>query len=423
MQGWRRSWASKTPFFYGWIAVSIGSLSMFFTTPGQSDSFSLFMDSFIAEFGWSRTTVSTLYSIATLLSGCCMFFVGRLVDRFGSRTTSLAAAALLGIACLINSFVYTPTMLFLGFFLARFSGKGALELSAHTVAPHWFERKRALAIMLVGLGGTAGGVVFPLLNNFLINSIGWRGAFRALAGGIWMIYIPVAFLLFISRPEDAGLHPDGTSVSSDRPRGGSPRLEEKALTQGQAIRTTAFWILAFCVFQSSMIGTGAILHFISIFREAGFSMTFAARIMSIKPIIGFGTALAMGLILDKVKKTEYVLATACIGQAAAIFMLAVMRGTGMAFVYSVVGGMSSTMVFYCISILNPRLFGRQHIGGILGVITAVNVVGSAIGPVIFGSIYDLIGSYREVLIVSSLLPLLAGILSMFIRKPVTNREC
>ena len=54
---------------------------MFATTPGQSDSFSIFMDSFVLEFGWSRTYISSLFSAATLLSGCLMFFVGRIVDK------------------------------------------------------------------------------------------------------------------------------------------------------------------------------------------------------------------------------------------------------------------------------------------------------------------------------------------------------
>ncbi len=389
---------------------------MFFTTPGQSDSFALFMDSFINEFGLSRTRVSALYSIATLASGCCMFFVGRLVDRFGSRMTSLSAGVLLGLACLILSLVFTPAMLFLGFFLARFAGKGALDLSARTVAPQWFSRKRAFAIMLVGLGGTAGGVAFPLLNSSLISSIGWRATYRVLAAGIWIIYIPIAFLLLISRPEDAGLRPDGIAASTDgRDRVGT---DTRAFSQGQAIRTGAFWILAFCVFQSSMIGTGIILHFVSIFREADFTMAFAARMMSLMPLVGFGTSLVMGLLLDRVKKPRYVLTTACLGQVAAILMLAFMRGTGMAIAYSVVAGASGRIAFYCVAFLNPRLFGRRYIGGILGVATAINVIGSAIGPAVFGSMYDLIGGYTEVLIVSSLLPLISGISSMFIRKPV-----
>ena len=47
----RYAWIHKLPFFYGWVVVFLGAFTMFSTTPGQSDSFSLFMNSFINEFG------------------------------------------------------------------------------------------------------------------------------------------------------------------------------------------------------------------------------------------------------------------------------------------------------------------------------------------------------------------------------------
>ena len=131
----RNAWAAKTPFFYGWVVVAIGALAMFATTPGQSDSFAMFMNSFVDEFGWSRTYLSSLYAAATLLAGGLMLFVGRIVDRVGAKWVAIAAAAILGIACVLLSAVISPVMLFGGFFLARFAGKGALDLSASTLAP------------------------------------------------------------------------------------------------------------------------------------------------------------------------------------------------------------------------------------------------------------------------------------------------
>jgi MFS family permease len=408
---------SKLPFFYGWIAVCVGSMTMFFTTPGQSDTFGIFFNSFIEDLGWSRTMVSSVYSIATLLSGCLMFFVGRLIDRFGSRRSSLFSAALLGAACIVNSFVTTPVMLFFGFFLSRFSGKGALDLSANTVAPQWFERKRALAIMLVGFGGTLGGIVFPLLNNYLISSYGWRSAFRMLGFGTWIIYLPIAFIFFISRPEDVGLKPDGAGSPARRSKTPPSTQAEISFQQGQAVRTVAFWILAFCIFQSSLVGTGAILHFVSIFQQAGYTMSFAARIMSMRTIIGLVTFLLMGLVLDKVKKTHYVLAIACIVQAVGSLMLAFLDRPGMAILHAIFAGASSRVVFFCVGVLMPRLFGRKYIGGVLGVAAAINVIGSAVGPFIFGAAFDLFGGYLGVILISSLLPVISGVWILFIRKP------
>jgi MFS family permease len=395
---------------------------MFFTTPGQSDSFSFYMNSFIEEFGWSRTLVSSLYSAATLLSGCLMFFVGRLVDRIGSKWVAILAAILLGIACLLTSYVMSPVMLFLGFFLARFSGKGALELSASTLAPQWFLTRRALAIMLVGLGGTAGGIVFPLLNTYLITTFGWRVAFRFLAGGLWLIYVPVTLIFLISRPEDVGMSPNNTSHPHDDTSSTTSLAEVPSFTQSQAIRTFAFWIIALCIFQMSLVGTGAVLHFVSIFERHGLSMSFAAQIMGIKTLIGLLATVLAGLILDRIHRQHYVLAAACLLQVIGYMLLAFLRSPSMAYVYALVGGISGGVAIICIGVLQPNLFGRRYLGGILGVSVAINVLGSAIGPVLFGAAFDWIHGYTEVIVLSSLLPFLSGVLCLFIRRPVLKER-
>ncbi len=330
----RNAWAAKTPFSYGWVVVAIGALAMFATTPGQSDSFAMFMDSFVDEFGWSRTYLSSLYAAATLLAGGLMLFVGRIVDRVGAKWVAIAAAAILGIACVLLSAVISPVMLFGGFFLARFAGKGALDLSASTLAPSWFIKRRALTIMLVSLGGTAGAVIFPLLNNYLITTFGWRQAYQFLAAGLWLIFIPIAFFFLISRPEDVGLQPDANATPNVNTTPAdeitTATIDEVSFTQGQAMRTSAFWIIAFCVFQASLVGTGVILHFISIFDERGFDMAYAAKMMSIKPLIAFVTVVVAGLSLDRIKHQNYVLALACLGQVAGYVLLAFLNSPTMA---------------------------------------------------------------------------------------------
>lgn len=397
--------------------MGIGAFTMFCTTPGQSDTFSMFMNSFIEDLGYSRTIVSSLFSMATLLAGACMFFVGRFIDRFGAKPTALFAATLLGAACFINSIAASQLILFLGFFIARFSGKGALSLSAETVAPQWFERRRAFAIMLVSLGGTAGGSLFPLINNYLIQSVGWRSAFRILAAGTWVVYIPIALLLFVGRPEDVGMKIDGAG-SGKRSGTAQPEIAEKdSFKQKQALRTTAYWILAFSVFQAAMNGTGIILHFVSIFERAGFTMTFAAQVMSMGPLVGLMSSIAMGFVLDRIKKLKFVLAAACGSQLIALILLAFLQNKGMAIAYAILAGSAGKAVFFCNGILTARIFGRKYIGGILGATAAINVVGTSIGPIVFGSAYDILGGYREILLLSAAFPLIACVSAFFIKKP------
>ena len=407
----------RPPFFYGWVVLFTAAWSAFFTGPGQTYSYSIFIDSFIQEFAWSRTLVSLLYTMATLFSGFLMSVIGRMVDRFGARRMCIGAGLLLALACLWSSFVMNPIMLFAGFFLGRFAGQGTLSLSADTLAPRWFVKRRALAIMLTGLGYALSTAVYPMLNNYLVNTIGWRNAFRGLAGGLVIMYVPVAFLFMVSSPEDMGLNPDGRTGKVDN-LAGPFEGEEDSFTQGQAVRTWVFWGLSYCIFQFSLVGTGLIFHFISIMAERGYSSAFAAQVLSAKPLVGFAATVLVGLFLDRLKRPQFVLTAALAAQCAASVMLVFLSGTKMAYLFAVLSGVSEAVIFLSVTVLRPFLFGRKYIGSVSGIMWVIVIVGSALGPLPIGAAYDILNGYREIIMLTAVLPAVGVVLSLFIRKPV-----
>jgi len=117
-----------------------------------------------------------------------------------------------------------------------------------------------------------------------------------------------------------------------------------------------------------------------------------------------------------------VLAVTCFMQVVSFMLLTYLQSAAMAYLHAIIGGMAGGVAIICIGVLKPNLFGRRYLGGILGVTAALNVVGSAIGPIIFGMAFDLLHGYREIIIASSFLPLLAGVLSLFVRKPSTKHS-
>jgi len=411
-------WQHRLPVFYGWVMIGVAGLIIFCTGPGQTFSFSLFIDSFIDDFGWSRTLVSSLYSCATLISGCLMFLVGRLVDRFGARWICLVSASLLALGCFLGAVIAAPLSLFLVFFIGRFSGQGSLGLSASTLPPRWFTRRRAFAIMLAGLGGTAAAVVYPLLNGFLIERYGWRSAFRILGAGVVFIAIPLTFLI-VSKPEDIAMSPDGRT-DEDGGYGNRQGEAEVSFSQKQMLRTPAFWLLAFCFLQQSLVGTGIAFHYLSIFNQHGYTNLFAARIMSISPLAGILATVAAGLFLDRFQHPQRFLAAVFLVQGAAWLMLLSLSGIAAAVVFSVLSGMSAALIMLIQKVLRPYLYGRMYLGGISGVFVVVGVIGSALGPLPFGAAYDRFGGYREILVASCVLPIVSAILSLFIKKPEMN---
>lgn len=68
-------------------------------------------------------------------------------------------------------------------------------IGCQSLVSRWFTRNPGLAAAIVVTGVSAGGVIFPLLMLFLIETIGWRAAMASLNIGVLLIVIP-AFLIF-----------------------------------------------------------------------------------------------------------------------------------------------------------------------------------------------------------------------------------
>lgn len=414
----RKKLINKIPFYYGWIIVFLAGMALFFTGPGQTFSFSMFIDEFINEYGWSRTAVSNMYTIATIISGSTMFFVGKFIDKIGVKKVAIGATIVLGIGCIYNSFIVSLPMLFVGFFIGRFSGQGTLELAGSSIVPHWFVKRRGLTMMLAALGGTVASAVYPLLNDFLITSFGWKIAYRTIGIMGIVLFVPLAYLLLYDKPEDIGLYPDNVREDDEDSYSFAEVMadDKNSFELEQVIKTPAFWILLFIMAQSSFVGTGVTFNFVSILNENGYDRLFAARILGIAPVFGFFATIFIGTIIDKLKKPNILLGFALIANGLAYLAL-LSASTVAPYIYAVTLGLSGAMVRFIASYLRPSYFGRKHIASILGLFAIINVIASGLGVLPFGIVYDNFGTYKGILTAVACSPIIVGLLSFTLRKP------
>ncbi|MEX1021630.1 MAG: MFS transporter, partial [Dehalococcoidia bacterium] len=139
-------------FFYGWTIILVGGLVAFSSGPGQSFVFSVFIDSIIEDTALTRTGISTLYAVGTGISAAMVFTVSRLADRYGARSTLIAAATGLGIACLAMSQAREALLVFLAFAALRALGQGSMTINGTLLAAQWFVSRRGRAMAIMGLG-------------------------------------------------------------------------------------------------------------------------------------------------------------------------------------------------------------------------------------------------------------------------------
>ncbi|MBM7605877.1 MFS family permease [Metabacillus crassostreae] len=411
----------KTKFYYGWIIVALSAMGVFFSGPGQTYTISLFIDEYIKEFGWSRSTVSSIYSAATLLAGILLFLVGRLIDKYGQRKMVVIIGSMLALACFWNSFVSNMVMLFIGFFLIRLFGQGSMTLLPNTLVPQWFIKYRGRAFSFMAIGGFVSSAAFPIINAWLITTYDWQTTWTVWGILLLVIFVPVAYVFTRNKPEDIGLLPDDATVLK---RTGQEIQEDETIleenwTLKEARKTVAFWLLLFIVAIPALVNTGLTFHLVSILGEGGMKPGVAALILSLMAIIGFPITFISGFILERVK-VNILLAIVFIGEIFMIIIIFFTDSIFMAILFGVVWGITGGLERITLAIVWPSYFGRKHIGSIKGVAMTMMVIGSAFGPLPFGVAFDMFKGYEEILLATLILPVAAAIAAISAKQPVKS---
>lgn len=404
--------------YYGWYIVLFAAIGLFFSGPGQTFSVSIFINSYIEEYGWSRSLVSSYYSLATLFAGFSLPFIGRIVDRKGFRFSLILISSLLAFAALWMSFVDVSYMLIFGFYMLRLFGQGSMTLIPNALVPQWFRVNRAKALSLMSLGGVIGSAVIPPLNTWLIINYGLQKAWWFWSIALILMMVPIAYKFVFNYPSDIGLVVDG----SDTPKPTEIKFaltiptSNYSFTLKEAMKTRSFWLMLLTMAIPSMVNTGITFHFISIFAQKGFDLIFAAFILSIVALVSFPMTFIAGFVLDKVK-VRYVKAVNYAIYFLAILILLVAKDTLFIVIYAVLHGVFNAFESVSSGVLWPNYFGTKNLGSIRSLTMTSTVIGSALGPLPFAFAYDLFGSYSLILVIMLVFPLLAIVASILSLPP------
>ena len=413
---------ARFPVYYGWVVMAVGTLGMIMTGPGQTYTVSIFIEHFIEDLGLSRSLVSTLFSAGTLVGGFTLPLWGRQIDRQGPRRMVTLISVIFGLACIYMGFVQNAVMLGFGFILLRMLGRGGLALVSQTVINQWWVRKRGLVIGISGFVVALLGMgAYPNLVYALIQALDWRMAQIILGLSLLIIIAPLGFLLFRNRPEDHQLLPDGVSVLSSAENSATviADLQEVNWTLKEAMRTRVFWVLIIGLSSFSMLTTGLLFHLVSIFQNRGFDPSAAAA-----ALIPFSIAiskLGSRVLTDRIQ-LRYILSVGLLLQAVSLISANILQGTVTALLFGIILGLSNGIEFSLGSVAWASYFGRKNLGSIFGFASAMGVVGAAFGPLPFGIVYDISGTYQPVLIVAAGFCVLLSLLALTVKKPKKAEE-
>ncbi|MBW2091170.1 MAG: MFS transporter, partial [Deltaproteobacteria bacterium] len=271
--------------FYGWWIVLATNIICMLGFGTWLYSFGVFFKPMMTEFGWSRAMTAGAASLRSVEGGVAGPIVGWAVDKYGSRIIIILGAIISGLGFVLMPLVNSLLTFYLLYGILLSIGMSAmLYIPAFTVIAKWFRRKltRANAVLAVGAG--LGGLICAPTVAVLITHFGWRFAFLAIGILIWVVVIPLAFVVRES-PEEMGLRPDGDPPVPETSAVDSPESEPATVssiafqpdfTIKQAMASSAFWLMSLAFFFQSMAHSVVFVHSVPALTDAGISMEKAA---------------------------------------------------------------------------------------------------------------------------------------------------
>lgn len=376
---------------YGYVVVA-ASFVVQATIVGAIFSYSVFFDALHAEFGWSRAVISGAASVTALVMGVWAMVLGNLNDRVGPRLILSLAAVCISAGYLLMSMIGAPWQLYLAYAMFVGLAFGSHDVLTLSTVARWFDRRRGQMSGIVKTGTSTGQVLVPSAVAFLIAAYGWRSAF------VWIAAITGPLVLtaaqFIRAPSTdehrRNAEADGRQRQVHDESGSAP------------MRTPAFrWIVAghlavfFCM-------PTIIVHIVPYATDMGISREVAAGVLSTIGAVGAAGRLVTGALIDRLGSRRAL--RFCYAIMLLSFVMLQFASTPvLVYAFAVVYGFAHGGSFTAVSPLIAEFFGTRTHGKLFGTVVFIGTISGALGPVIAGGVFDLIGTYRPVFLLLILL--------------------
>ena len=388
----------RLPFFYGWVIVAIGFVTMALGVNART-AFSLLFPPIIEEFGWQRATTAGAFSFGFLVSAFLGPLLGKLMDRFGPRVVIEIGVGSVGIGLLLAAFVSQPWHLYVTLGMLVGAGSSFLGYTGQALfLPNWFVRRRGLAISIAFSGAGASIVFLPVVQR-LIDHYGWRTTCVAMGVLVLVVLAPINLALR-KRPEDIGLLPDGDSAAAAATAAQPSNVVDAAWTAidwtlARAARTARFWWIA-SGYAAAMFAWYAVqVHQTKYLTEIGFSASYAAWALGFVSLVAIPGQIALGHLSDRIGR-EWVWMIGCLGFAicyGALVLMGRVPSNALLWTMVIAQGFLGYALTSVIGAIPAEIFQGRHFGSILGTLMGLGVIGGAAGPWVTGLAYDLSGSY------------------------------
>ncbi|MGA2784086.1 MAG: MFS transporter [Candidatus Bathyarchaeia archaeon] len=379
--------------YYGWVVAS-GCFCLTLLL-GVTQSFGVFLDPLIREFGSSNTLTSGIYSTYWMFWSISVLWMGALSDRISPRLVLGFSAFFVGLGIALSSFVSAVWQLYITFGAITGFGAGGLWVPSSNMTMRWFKPGNSLnwAMSLVALGVGIGTTFLAPVEGSAITILGWRTAFGIVALVAWGI---AAVSMALIKNPPVLIVDQGLKSASSR--------------SGSIDRIKNLFFISLLI--SYFLGGGWVrqdvtVHIVSYLDTQKLAYGLAVFSLSIAGVGSISGRLLSGVLGEKVDD-EILLSSYFVLQAISISILMISNNLLLVYFSSFLFGVAWGGAVPQLPIILRKRFGTFHFGVILGILSIGTGVGSVLGPVFGGYAFDVTQSYFLPLLVDVVLSIFAA---------------
>ena len=412
--------------FYGWWLVGISGFVMVLSTVPLFHAMGVWAVALQREFGWNHTQLGFALTFTRVEGGLMGPLEGYLTDKVGTRRMVMIGLLILGGAFIFFGQVQNLWMFYLAYVLMAVGQGLGSWIPLMTMLTRWFKRRRAMALGWSNMGSRAGALLLVPLIAWSIDPnfdrLGWRMTATILGVIMILVAVPVSRLIR-NQPEDYGLLADGDKPVPDSAVAaegmvGPSRPVEVDFTAPEAMRTPAFWLIAFGHGFTSMVilAMMAYLPLLMVF-DKGYQLHDAAFVVSVYTAVAMGFQLVGGYVGSRIPIRLALAFFTCL-QATGVIVLVFAESLPAFYAFAVLfgagfGGRNPLTVA-----IRADYFGSASFGKILGFSTVPMNVLLLIGPPLVGWMRDVQGTYTDGFIVMALTNFLGAAFFIVAKRPV-----
>jgi MFS family permease len=430
--------AVPDPRFHGWTVVR-GCMAMAVVTWSLGlFGPSAYLRALHESTGLSVSLISSAITTHFLVAACAQMLVGSAIDRLGPGRVLPFGACAMAAGVTGIGYAQAPWHLFAAFAVLGIGWACLSSTAISTTLSPWFERHQGRAMSTALLGASIGGMAGVPLLLFAITQLGLRGAMLAAAAVVLIVVVPIALFVLRRRPREMGLHPDGdppagasaaapsvvlastpaiapahdTAHDTD-PVPGPPHAPQTPQTpppparppahppwtRTTAIRSLRLWTVMLGFGLAFVVQIGFVSHHVPLLVPA-LGIAGASITVSATSVAAFVGRILLARYADRVDVRRGA-AGVLLATAMSLALLAVFPDPVVLVAASVLLGLNMGNVTTLAPIIVRREFGSHAFGSIYGsAATCIQLMG-AIGPGLFGALYDRFGGYGPPLLLAT----------------------